>query len=108
VRLIRTVTVREVEDWLHGLSLGPQSVVNYRAVVHAFFAHCVKRRLVETNPIGAIDKVKLVDKAPEILTPEQLLKCCLQRLLVYCRYLPSRLTPAFGPQRRCVLTGLKL
>jgi hypothetical protein len=72
VRLIRTVTVREVEDWLHDLSLGPQSVVNYRAVVHAFFAHCVKRRLVETNPIGAIDKVKLVDKAPEILTPEQL------------------------------------
>jgi hypothetical protein len=28
--------------------------------------------LVESNPIGAIDKVKLVDKAPEILTPEQL------------------------------------
>jgi hypothetical protein len=28
--------------------------------------------LVESNPIGAVDKVKLVDKAPEILTPEQL------------------------------------
>ena len=49
-----------------------RALVNYRAVVHAFFAHCVKRRLVESNPIGAIDKVKLVDKAPEILTPEQL------------------------------------
>ena len=31
VRLIRTVTVREIEDWLHGLFPGPQSVVNYRA-----------------------------------------------------------------------------
>jgi integrase len=30
--------------------------------------------LVESNPIGAIDKVKLVDKAPEILTPEQLFR----------------------------------
>ena len=72
VRLIRTVTVREIEDWLHALFLGPQSVVNYRAVVHALFEHCVKRRLAESNPIAAIDKVKLVDKAPEILTPEQL------------------------------------
>jgi integrase len=71
-RLIRTMSVREIEDWLHGISLAPQSVVNYRAVVHAFFEHCVKRSLVERNPIAAIDKVKLVDKAPEILTPEQL------------------------------------
>ena len=72
VRLIRTVTVREIENWLHGLFLGPQSFVNYRAVVHALFEHCVKRRLAESNPIAAIDKVKLVNKAPEILTPEQL------------------------------------
>jgi site-specific recombinase XerD len=65
-------TGRGNEDWLHGISLGPQSVVNYRAVVHAFFEHCVKRSLVERNPIAAIDKVKVVDKAPEILTPDQL------------------------------------
>jgi hypothetical protein len=43
VRLIRTITVREIEDWLHGLFLIPQSFVNYRAVVHALFEHCVKR-----------------------------------------------------------------
>jgi hypothetical protein len=36
-RQIKTVTVREIEDWLYGLLLGPQSVVNYRAVVHALF-----------------------------------------------------------------------
>jgi integrase len=45
--------------------------------VHALFEHCVKRRLVESNPIAAIDKVKLVDKAPEILTPEQLSRLLL-------------------------------
>jgi hypothetical protein len=106
-RLIRTVTVREIEDWLHGLSLGPQSVVNYRAVVHALFEYCVKRRLVESNPIAAIDKVKLVDKAPEILTPEQLSRLCLRRLLIYCRYLRFRPSQAFGPKRPCVLTGRK-
>ncbi len=37
-RLIRTVSVREIGDWLHGISLGPQSVVNYRAVANAFFS----------------------------------------------------------------------
>ena len=29
---------------------------------------------MERNPISAIDKIKLVDEAPEILTPEQLQK----------------------------------
>lgn len=60
------MSVREIEDWLHGISLGPQSVVNYRAVVHEFFERCVERSSAERNPIAAIDKVRLVDKAPEI------------------------------------------
>jgi integrase len=57
---------------LHELALSPQSINNYRAIVRAFFTYALKRELVEKNPVASVDKVKLVDKAPEIFTPKQL------------------------------------
>jgi hypothetical protein len=73
-RPIQTVTVQEVETWLHSLELGPQSLINYRAVAHAFFEHARKRGQVPSNPIGPVQKSKVVDKAPEIFTPAELEK----------------------------------
>ena len=40
----------------------------------ALFAYAEKRRYVERNPVLSIDKIKLVDKAPEIFTPDQIQK----------------------------------
>jgi integrase len=71
-RQIKTLTVSEIEGWLAGLELAPQSVNNYQAVLSAFFAHSLKRELITKNPAAAIPKIKLVDKAPEIFTPAQL------------------------------------
>jgi integrase len=73
-RLIKTITVQEIETWLHSLELGPQSTINYRAVAHAFFEHSRKRGLVHTNPVSPIEKSKVVDQPPEIFTPEELAK----------------------------------
>ena len=36
-RAIKTLTVREIEDWLHELDLSPQTVNNFRAIIGAFF-----------------------------------------------------------------------
>ena len=71
-RPIKGIVASEIESWLHHLALSPQSINNYRAIVHAFFEYALKRELVEKNPVTSVDKVKLVDKAPEIFTPEQL------------------------------------
>jgi integrase len=71
-RAIKTITVREIEDWLHGLDLAPQTVNNFRAIIGAFFEYAVRREFVEKNPVTAVDKIKVVDAAPEIFTPEQL------------------------------------
>jgi integrase len=71
-RPIKGIVAGEIESWLHELALSPQSINNYRAIVRAFFEYALKRELVEKNPVTSVDKVKLVDKAPEILTPEQL------------------------------------
>lgn len=71
-RLIKSISVHEIEDWLHGLALSPQTIINHRAILCAFFEYTAKRDLVEKNPVTPIEKVKLFDKAPEIFTPAEL------------------------------------
>ncbi len=71
---VRTLSTAEIEKWLRTLKLSPQSINNFRARINALFAYAEKRGYVERNPISAIDKIKLVDEAPEIFTPEQLQK----------------------------------
>jgi integrase len=71
---VRTLSMAEIEKWLRALKLSPQSINNFRARLNALFAYAEKRGLIEKNPISAIDKIKLIDKAPEIFTPEQLQK----------------------------------
>jgi integrase len=71
-RIIEEVRPVEVDDWLRGLDLSPQSVNNYRAVAHAFFAYAIKRNYARENPVSKIDKVKLIDKPAAIFKPAQL------------------------------------
>jgi integrase len=71
-RPIRTIATNELEKWLHALELSAQSINNFRSRLASLFAYADKRGYVEKNPVSAIDKVKLVDEAPKIFTPEQL------------------------------------
>jgi integrase len=103
-RPVRTLTTVEIETWLHGLKLSPQSINNFRARLAALFAYAEKRGHVKKNPVTAIDKVKLVDAPPEILTPDQ-----LQKALDAC---PADLLPcialgAFGGLRTAELLRLE-
>jgi integrase len=72
LRSVRTLKAGEIEEWLHGLGLGPVSVNNYRAVVRAFLAYAVKRGYIDTNPVASIDKIRVGNDPPEIFTPVQL------------------------------------
>jgi integrase len=71
-RPLRTITTQEIESWLHDLNLSAQSINNYRSRVAALFAYAEKRGYVACNPVLPIDKIKLVDEAPEIFTPDQI------------------------------------
>jgi integrase len=71
-RPVRTVTTNEIDAWLHALKLSAQSVNNYRSRIAALFSYGLKRDYVERNPLQSIDKIKVVDEAPEIFTPEQM------------------------------------
>lgn len=71
-RDVRSVTREEIENWLHGLKLAPQSLVNFRRVVSSLFREGIRRKYCETNPVADIDTPKVVGQAPGILTPSKL------------------------------------
>lgn len=68
-RTVRTIKTAEIEEWLHGLGLGPVSVNNFRVCVGGFFSYAVRRGYLELNPVKAIDKVRVDDEPPQIFSP---------------------------------------
>jgi integrase len=71
-RPVRTITTNEVDRWLHNLQLSPQSINNFRARLASLFSYGEKRSYLERNPVRSIDRIKVVDQAPEIFTPDQI------------------------------------
>jgi len=70
-KLTAAVTTRDLDDWLHGLPVGPQSRVNYRRVLSALFNFACARELARENPVTRTGKPKVFAKEPGILTPTQ-------------------------------------
>jgi integrase len=70
-RLISELSVHEVEGWLHGLEQSPKSVNNFHTAASALFSFAVKRSYANSNPLDAIDKVRVPAKAPGILLPDE-------------------------------------
>jgi integrase len=70
-RKVATIEAREIDDWLRDLPLSPQSRNNFRTVLHALFAYAEERGYCEKNAVAKTAKAKLIDKAPEIFTPQE-------------------------------------
>lgn len=70
-RKVATIEAREIDDWLRDLPLSPQSRNNFRTVLHALFGYAEDRGYVTINPVAKTAKAKLVDKAPDIFTPQE-------------------------------------
>jgi integrase len=82
-KLTAAVTTRDLDDWLHGLPVGPQSRVNYRRVLCALFNFACARDLARENPVTRTGKPKVFAKEPGILTPiqfERLLNAADERI----------------------------
>jgi integrase len=70
---IKTLTAREIEDWLYAKgALAPQTLINWRATLHAFFKQLFKEKIIVANPAGAVQKPKHVRPAPLIFTPNEI------------------------------------
>ena len=76
-RPVRTISAKEIEDWLYGLpsngnGLRAQTLVNWRATLHAFFGWLLRQKMVDFNPVEAIVKPKVIRSAPAIWSPATL------------------------------------
>ncbi|MEJ6578269.1 MAG: tyrosine-type recombinase/integrase [Akkermansiaceae bacterium] len=58
-------------DWLHDIELSPVSVNHFRAALCQLFNYAMKIKVVEENPVEAIDKLKDTPGEVGILTPSQ-------------------------------------
>jgi integrase len=71
-RSIAGITVEELDNWLRALPGSPKSRANYRANVGVLFSYAARRRMIDNNPIVYTARPKLVDKAPEIFSVNEL------------------------------------
>lgn len=62
----------QIDDWLRGLKVGPQTRNNFRTVLRTFFEFAVVRGFAPDNAVAKTAKAKVVRGAPEIFTPEQM------------------------------------
>jgi integrase len=71
-RLIAGITVEELDAWLRNLPFSPKTRVNYRINIGVLFSHAARRRIIDHNPVAFTAKPKLIDKAPEIFSVNEL------------------------------------
>jgi integrase len=71
-RKIGGITVEELDNWLRNLDCGPKSRANFRANVGVLFSYAERRRMIDSNPILRTARPKLIDKAPEIFSVDEL------------------------------------
>jgi integrase len=71
-RLIADITVEELDTWLRDLPGSPKTRTDYRSNIGVLFSYAAQRRMIDFNPISFTAKPKLIDKAPEIFTVDEL------------------------------------
>ena len=64
------LTPRVVEDYLAGLKLKPSTQQTALNRLSSFFSFCVRRDYIDRNPCARVERVRVPQKDPEILTVE--------------------------------------
>lgn len=79
------ISTADVDAWVNGLGLGPQSMRNFLTVLSSMFSYAVKQGRSPRNPVVNVERPDVVRDEPGILTPDE-----LRRLL---HHLPQDTVP---------------
>ncbi|MBL9169898.1 MAG: tyrosine-type recombinase/integrase [Verrucomicrobiales bacterium] len=73
---VSTLTTPLIQCWLEELKLSPQSLKNYRTVLHLFFKFCSTRGYVHRgfNPVVDTESIRVRPSDIEIFTPDEFAK----------------------------------
>ena len=100
-KLVAEIKGDDIQAWLDayrtkdGRPLSSVSFNSYRRYLGLFFAFCVRRGWVRTNPSGQVSVRKVMNKSPRLLSPQD-----LRAILAGS---PSELKPAVAIQAFCGL-----
>lgn len=103
-KLMNAFEPEEIGDWIMGLRVKPQTKLNYRRVLHAFFTYAVRRKYADSNPVALTPKVRVPDQEIMIYSPEDLLSLLSKADSTIIPYL---VLGAFSGIRRAELLRLK-
>jgi integrase len=105
----RILTGKQIASWVHSLALAPQTVNSYLTRVSAVFSYGVRHGHLERNPTNVIERLKFVDKAPEIFTVDQLRAVLTQAadMLPGARLVPLIAVGAFAGLRTTELMRME-
>ena len=70
-RIVSDVQAAEIDAWIHGLGLGPQTMNNFRAVLSAAWGFAVKRGYARENIVTRVDKVKVTRDNVATFSPDE-------------------------------------
>lgn len=98
------VTTAEIQEWLDGLKLKPQSYQNFRRVIHLLFEFAVARGYASDNPVAVVESVGVRAGDVEIFTPVE-----ISRLLAAASpdFLPCLALGGFAGLRSCEIERLE-
>jgi integrase len=100
------VTTADVQAWLDGLKLSPQSYRNYRTVLHTFFEFAVARGYASDNPIEGAEKLKARNGDVEIFTPIEIARLLESARVNHPDFLPCLVVGAFAGLRSAEIERL--
>jgi integrase len=100
------VTTQDLQEWLDGLELSPQSYRNYRTVLHTFFRFAVAKGYAADNPVEGTERVKVRNGDVEIFKPEEIARLLESARANYPDYLPCIAIGAFAGLRSAEIERL--
>jgi Site-specific recombinase XerD len=69
---VAAVTSRELSNWLRTVNGSPKTRANFRQNISVLFGYAADEGMIDSNPVLRVKKPKLVDKAPEIFSVDEL------------------------------------
>lgn len=94
----------EVEAWLKSLAMAPGSKAKIRNIMSALYSHAIRWEWADKNPISSVRQSAKRQRAPDILTPEEIM-AILKQLSDPLRMMME--LEAFTGLRRGEMIGLK-
>jgi len=103
---IAAITVEELDDWLRNLDCAPKTRANFRANIGVLFSYAERRRMIDANPVKRTTAPKLIDKAPEIFSVDELSSLLNAAIITAPDVLPMLAIGAFAGLRESEIKRL--